>query len=46
MVGIIILICSKVVGEEFNEEKHRKKIRTFIKSLDAKTIGELTNEAH
>lgn len=46
VVGIIITIATKVVGEEFNEEKHRKKIRAFIESLDTKAIGELTNEAH
>jgi len=46
MVGIIITIAAKVVGEEFDEEKQRKKIRVFIKSLVAKAIGELTNEAH
>jgi len=46
MVGIIITIATKVVGEEFDDEKHRNKIRSFIKDLDSKMIGELTNEAH
>ncbi len=46
IVGIIITIATKVVGEEFNEEKQREKVRAFIKNLDAKAIGELTNEAH
>jgi F-type H+-transporting ATPase subunit b len=46
MVGIIITIATKAVGEEFNDEKHRAKIRSFIKQLDSKMIGELTNESH
>lgn len=46
MVGIIITIATKVVGEEFDDEKHRTKIRSFIKQLDSKMIGELTNESH
>lgn len=46
IVGIIITIATKAVGEEFNDEKHRAKIRSFIKQLDSKMIGELTNESH
>lgn len=46
MVNIIVTIATKVVGEEFDDEKHRKKILSFIKDLDSKMIGELTNESH
>lgn len=44
IVGLVISTATKVVGEDFNDEMHRKRIEEFINGLDPHQIGELTNE--
>lgn len=43
MVNLVITAATKVVGEDLDDAKHRKRIQNFINSLDPRQIGELTN---
>jgi F-type H+-transporting ATPase subunit b len=44
MVNLVISAATRIVGEDFNDDKHRRRIEEFISSLDLRQIGELTNE--
>lgn len=44
MVNLVITAATKIVGEDLDDAKHRKRIQNFINSLDPRQIGELTNE--
>ena len=44
MVSLVITAATKIVGEDLDDTKHRKRIQNFIKNLDSRRIGELTNE--
>jgi F-type H+-transporting ATPase subunit b len=44
MVNLVITAATKIVGEDFDDTKHRKRIQNFISNIDSRRIGELTNE--
>lgn len=43
MVNLVITAATKIVGEDLDDAKHRKRIQNFISSLDPRQIGELTD---